>query len=144
MKLLPLLPAAGLLAFAVAARAADAKKDACPDLSGKFSCPAVARYKQKALTITVKSDPAARTYEFSYDDGAPPVKVAADGKRERSGKVWSSYVCRDSALIQIVFKDAKTKKAGGGSRQRLDKDGRYEVSAPDGKVTLLCPRAKTP
>ncbi|HXS99860.1 MAG TPA: hypothetical protein VN915_04250, partial [Elusimicrobiota bacterium] len=94
--------------------------------------------------ITVKSDPSAKTYEFSYGDGSPAVKVAADGERKRAGKVWSSYVCRDGALIQIVFKDAKTKKASGGSEQRLDKDGAYAVSGPDGKVTLLCPRAKAP
>lgn len=140
--------AAGLLALAIGARAADAKPDAkpdvCPDLSGTFACPAVERYKQKAMTITVKDDPAAKTYEFSYGDGSPAVKISADGKRKRSGKTWSSYVCRQEALIQIVFSDAKTKKSSGGSKQRLDKDGSYEVSGPDGKVTLLCPRAKAP
>jgi hypothetical protein len=119
-----------------------AKDDACPDLTGRYTCPAVARYKQKEMTITVKSEPAAKTYEFSYSDGSPEAKVSADGKRVQSGKTWSSYVCRDKALIQIVFKDAKTKKPSGGSKQRLDKEGRYEVTGPDGKATLLCPPAK--
>lgn len=157
--------AAGLLAFAAgAAGAAEPKAgasktgaskadatnaearqdDACPDLSGKFECPAVARFKQKAMTITVKDDPGAKTFEFAYDDGSPAVKVAANGKRKGSGKIWSSYVCRDRSLIQIVFKNAKTMKASGGSRQRLDKNGDYEVSGPDGKVSLLCRRAKAP
>lgn len=150
--------AAGLLAFAAGgARGAEPKAgsskigtrkagtrtdDACPDLSGKFECPAVASYKQKALILMVKN--AAKTFEFGYDDGTPAVKIAANGKRTRSGKSWSSYVCRNKSLIQLVFKDANNKKSIGGSRQRLDKDGSYEVSGPDGKVTLLCPRAKAP
>src|SRR6185312_8615277 len=120
MKISRTLLAAGLLALCAgvsraadaksSAPAADAKKDACPDLSGKFACPAVARYKQKAMTVTVKNDPAAKTFEFSYDDGSPAMKVAADGKRKPLGKEYSSYICRDQALIQLVFKDAKTKK----------------------------------
>jgi len=134
--------AAALLALSVAALGAQAKGDACPELSGKFACPAVARYKQKAVTFEVKDDPAAKTFEFIYDDGSPAVKISADGKRRPSGKTWASYVCRDQALIQIAFKDAKTKKPGGASKQRLDKDGAYELSGPDGKVALRCPRAK--
>lgn len=148
MKSTRIILTAALLALPGAARAAGAKpavlNDACPDLTGTFACPAVARYKQKAMTITVKSEPAAKTFEFSYDNGAKPVKVVADGKRKPLGQEWSSYVCRDESLIQIVFKDPKTKKASGGSRQRLDKDGSYEVTGPDGKVDLLCPRAKRP
>jgi hypothetical protein len=156
MKSSRIVLAAGLLALAPAARAGDAPskapagaqaaalKSVCPDLTGTFACPAIERFKQKAMTLTVKSEPAAKTFEFSYDNGAKPVKVVADGAREPLGKQYSSYVCRDSALIQIVFPDRKTKKARAASKQRLDKDGSYEVSGPDGKVTLLCPRAKRP
>jgi hypothetical protein len=128
------------------AKAAAAKGAVCPDLSGKFECPAVERYHQKAMTITVANDLAARTFQFAYDDGSPAVNVSADGKRKGGDgrkKAWSSYVCRDGSLFQLVFTDAKTKKASGGSRQRLNKDGDYEVSGPDGTVTLVCRRAKS-
>lgn len=149
--------AAGLLCLAASAcaaaepktapaKAVPSKSAACPDFSGKFECPAVERYKQKAMTITVSNDLAAKSYQFGYDDGSPAVTIVADGRRKGGGgkKTWSSYVCRDRALYQLDFSDAKTKKSTGGSRQRLDKDGNYEVSGPDGKVTLLCRRAKAP
>ena len=149
--------AAGLLCLAASAcaaaepktapaKAVPSKSAACPDFSGKFECPAVERYKQKAMTITVANDLATKSFTFAYDNGSPAVTVVADGKRKGGGvrKTWSSYVCRDGSLFQLVFADAKTKKSSGGSKQRLDKDGDYEVSGPDGKVTLLCRRAKSP
>lgn len=138
--------AAGAICLAASlSRAAEAKADACPDLSGKFACPAVERYHQKAMSILVQNDLAAKTFNFSYDDGSPAATIVANGKRKQAGgkkKSWSRYFCRDHALMQAAFKDAKATKASGGSSQRINKDGDYEVAGPDGKVTLVCRRVK--
>ncbi len=124
------------------ARAADAVSPSCPDLSGRFACPASETYKQAAMTVVVSNDLVAKTYRFEYD-GKRSSELTADGVKRagKKGGKWSRNSCKVGALRTETFSSEKSAEVASWSEQRINKDGDYEVTVTGGKISLVCRRA---
>lgn len=116
----------------------------CPDLSGKFACPASKRYKQAAMTVDVAmaNEPSGVVYSYRYNGAPEPTTVNADGQRrfQAQKKRWQVDSCRDGALVSETFASEKSAKVVKWSKQRINASGDYEVTITGGKVSMLCKR----
>ena len=117
-----------------------AADEACPDLRGRFDCPPSQRYEQGAMTVEVSFDAKTKRYDFAYSDGTKK-SLVADGVKSEDGKARRHF-CADGALVSESFGKSGKGAPVSSSRQRINAKGDYEVTGKDGKVSLLCTRAK--